>query len=168
MPFMNRHNPSISYSTASNEPLPPFNDSLPPHLRAGLQQPSPRSSPSASSPTLSAFGGSNYAHRPSLTSHPLLPVLEPPTYHDLRQPSSGSGSPHLGSNGWNSPVHPSGLPSPGHCDSSFAYPEPPYGSGQHLYYPNSNLRRPQSTEPDQYELKPRMPSSGGVWTTSMG
>ena len=167
MPFLNRQISSISYSNA--EPLPPFNDSLPPHLRAGLQQPSPRSSPSASSPTLSAFGGSNYPHRPSLTSHPMLPVLEPPPYHDLRQPSSGSGSPHLSTPGWNSPVQPSGLPSPGQCDSGFSYPEPLYPTaGQHLYYPSSNLRRPQSTEPEQYELKPRLPSSGSVWATSMG
>ncbi len=167
MPFYNRQTAGVPY--ANTEPLPPFNDSLPPHLRAGLQQPSPRSSPSASSPTLSAFGGNNYVHRPSLTSHPMLPVLEPPPYHDLRQPSSGSGSPHLGTPGWNSPVHPSGLPSPGHCDTGFPYPEqPPYHTSQHLYYPNSNMRRPQSTEPDQYELKPRLPSSGGIWATSMG
>ena len=149
MPHLNRQTSSISYTS---------NDSLPPHMRGGLQQPSPRSSPSASSPSLSAFGGNH--HRPSLTSHPTLPVLEPPTYHDLRQPSSGSGSPHFGSTGWQSPAHPSGLPSPGHGDSSFMYPEPPS-----FYYPNSNLRRPQSTEPDHYELKPRMPSSGAVWTS---
>lgn len=164
MPFLTRQ--SLSY--ASGESLPPFNDSLPPHLRAGLQQPSPRSSPAASSPTLSAFGGSNYVHRPSLTSHPMLPVLEPPTYHDLRQSSSGSGSPHLGTPGWNSPVHPSGLPSPGTSDIGFNYPEQPYSSNQHLYYPNSNMRRPQSTEPDHYELKPRLPSGGGIWTGSIG
>ncbi|KAL6717542.1 hypothetical protein ACLMJK_005457 [Lecanora helva] len=171
MPFLNRQSGHMNYAP-HNEPLPPFNDSLPPHLRAGLQQPSPRSSPSASSPSLSAFGGSNHFHRPSLTSHPILPVLEPPTYHDLRQPGSGSGSPHLGTPGWNSPVHQpvhqSGLPSPGQCDSGFSYPEPMFPTGQHLYYPNSNMRRPQSTEPDQYELKPRLTSNGGVWATSMG
>ena len=166
MSFSHRLSNSISYPT--NDTLPPFNNSFTSHLRAGLQQPSPRSSPSASSPTLSAFGSSSFPPRPSLTSHPILPVLEPPPYHDLRQPSNGSGSPHLGSNGWNSPVHPSGLPSPGQCEIGFAYPEPPYGPGQHLYYPSSNMRRPQSTEPDQYELKPRLPSSGGVWATSMG
>lgn len=150
------HQPSIPSYTSG--------DCLPPHIRAGLQQPSPRSSPSASSPTLSAFGGTN--HRPSLTSHPMLPVLEPPAYHDLRQPSSGTSSPHLGNAGWQSPAHLSGLPSPGHNDPCM-YHEAPYGPSQHLYYPSSNMRRPTSTEPDQYELKPRLPSSGAVWT-SMG
>ena len=172
MPYLNRQAGGMPY--VNNDPLPPFNDSLPPpeylppHVRAGMQQPSPRSSPSASSPTLSAFSGNSFPHRPSLTSHPMLPVLEPPAYHDLRQPSSGSGSPHLGTPGWNSPVHPGNLPSPGQCDAGYSYPEPPYQTGQHLYYPNSNLRRPQSTEPDQYELKPRLTSGVGVWTTSLG
>ena len=166
MPYLNRQTGNMPYG--NNEPLAPFNDSLPPHLRAGLQQPSPRSSPSASSPTLSAFGGNSYVHRPSLTSHPMLPVLEPPTYHDVRQPGSGNGSPHLSTPGWNSPVPPIGLPSPSHGENGFPFIEIPYPTGQNFYYPNSNLRRPQSTEPDQYELKPRLPSNGGVWATSMG
>ena len=159
MPTLNRRTGGVSYS--SNDSCP-----LPPHFRPGLQQPSPRSSPSVSSPTLSAFGGSSNYHRPSLTSHPTLPVLEPPTYHDLRQPASAGGSPHFGSTGWQSPVA-AGLPSPGHNDTGFWGPEPQYGSSQHLYYPSSNVRRPQSTEPDHYELKPRLPSNG-IWASSIG
>ena len=145
MPYLNRQTSNTSYNS---------NDHLRFHLRAGLQQPSPRSSPSASSPSLSAYGGKH--HRPSLTSHPMLPVLEPPTFHDLRQPCS---SPH---SGWQSPV-PSGLPSPGHNDGF--YLDPPYGFPQHMI---SNMRRPQSTEPDQYELRPRLPSNAAVWTSNMG
>lgn len=143
LPYLNRRTSNTSYSS---------NDHLPLHLRAGLQQPSPRSS---SSPSLSAYGGKN--HRPSLTSHPMLPVLEPPTFHDLRQPSS---SPH---SGWQSPVHPSGLPSPGHSDGFCL--DPPFGFPQHMM---SNMRRPQSTEPDQYELRPRLPSNSGGWAPSLG
>lgn len=158
MPYLNRQTSNTSYNSNYNS-----NDYLPPHMRAGLQQPSPRSSPSASSPTLSAYGGKH--HRPSLTSHPMLPVLEPPTFHDLRQPSSGNVSPHMsGSSGWQSPAHPSGLPSPGHNDG-FGYPDPPYAFPQHMM---SNMRRPQSTEPDHYELRPRLPSNAGGWATNMG
>ena len=154
MPYLHRRTSNTSYNS---------NDYLPHHMRAGLQQPSPRSSPSASSPSLSAYGGKH--HRPSLTSHPMLPVLEPPTFHDLRQPSSGNVSPHLsGSSGWQSPVHPSGLPSPGHNDG-FGYSDPPFGFPQHLM---SNMRRPQSTEPDQYELRPRLPSNVSMWASSLG
>lgn len=160
MPALNRQSSDISY-------LPP--GSLPPHMRPDLpSQPSPRSSPSASSPPLSAFGGN--PHRPSLTSHPSSvygppPILEPPTHHEQRQPSSASGSPHLSSVGWHSPSHP-GIGSPSHHSEPYMYPEPPYGApAPHLYYPNSNLRRPQSTEPDQYDTKPRI--VGEVWNGQM-
>jgi len=51
----------------------------------------------------------------------------------------------------------------------FAFQQPP------LYYPNSHMRRPQSTEPDQYEAKPNVsrgmlvPGQVGqeVWATHM-
>ncbi|MCJ1235587.1 Zinc finger protein, C2H2 tynpe [Varicellaria rhodocarpa] len=123
--------------------------SLPLHMRGDVQQQSPRSSPTATSPSLSAYGGN--PHRPSLTSHPSMygppPVLEPPTHHDQRQHGSPIGSPHLSSLGWQSPSQATmGSPSQG-----FAYPEPPYTGPHHLYY-----RRPQSTEPGDYETKPRI------------
>lgn len=155
MPYLYRQTSNTSYNSS---------DHLPHHMRAsGLQQPSPRSSPSASSPSLSAYGGK--PHRPSLTSHPMPLVLEPPPFHDLRQPSSGNVSPHLGgSSGWQSPAHLTGLPSPGHNDG-FGYPDPPYGFPQHMM---SNMRRPQSTEPNQYELRPRLPSNVSVWASGLG
>ena len=141
---------------------------IPPHMRGDLHHHSSRSSTASTSPSLSAFGSSH--HRPSLTSHPVmcgqppqLPPLEPPCHQDNRASSSAGGSPHLSSVGWQSPIHPSlGSPS-----QNYIYPEPPFGtSAPHLYYPNSNLRRPQSTEPDHYEAKPRMMSSE-VWTGQM-
>jgi hypothetical protein len=53
------------------------------------------------------------------------------------------------------------MPSPT-SGNSYVYPDPdPYG-GQPgmgmggMYYPNSHLRRPQSTEPESYDTKPRM------------
>ena len=92
------------------------------------------------------------------------PTLEPPTHHEQRQPNSLSGSPHLGSMGWQSPTHGS-LGSPSHTE--FMYPEPQFGTpAPHLYYQNSNTRRPNSTEPDQYEMKPRL-IGGEVWPTQM-
>lgn len=136
---------------------------LPSHLRSDLTPPSARSSPSLPSPSRSSF---SIQQRPSLTSHPATygppPTLEPPTHQDSRRPTSASNSPHLGSMGWQSPIHP-GMSSPGHGDS-YMYPDP-YGAPPppHMYYPNSHLRRPHSTEPDQYELKPRL-VGGEVWS----
>ncbi|KAL8677285.1 MAG: hypothetical protein Q9186_006272 [Xanthomendoza sp. 1 TL-2023] len=158
MPNMNRQSGDFSYNMSSG--------SLPHHLRHDLQSPSMRSSPSIGSPTLSSYCGpppaSNH-HRPSLTSHPAIygppPVLEPPTHGEHRHSGSSGSSPHLSSVGWQSPIPGMGSPT-----RDYAYPEPaPFvQSAPHLYYPNSNLRRPQSTEPDQYETKPRM-VGGEVW-----
>lgn len=161
MPNMNRH--SVDYSYMTSGPLPH-------HLRHDLQTPSLRSSPSSiGSPTLSAYGGAPPGpgqHRPSLTSHPAIygppPVLEPPTHAEHRHTGSSGSSPHLSSVGWQSPIPTMGSPT----RDSYAYPEPPFAqSAPHLYYPNSNLRRPQSTEPNEYESKPRM--GGEVWAGSM-
>ncbi|MCJ1416569.1 hypothetical protein MMC32_002907 [Xylographa parallela] len=158
MPMLPRQHSEFSYLHSG---------SLPPHMRGDVQQSSPRSSPSSTSPSLSAYG-SNHHNRPSLTSHPSMygppPTLEPPTHQEHRQPNSISGSPHLSSMGWQSPAHTS-MGSPGHVE--YMYPEPPFGAPTpHLYYPNSSIRRPQSTEPDQYEMKPRL-VSGEVWTGHM-
>ena len=154
MPALNRQANDFAYMS---------NGSLPHHIRGDLQQQSPRSSPSATSPSYPSFGHNQ--PRQSLTSYPSMycppPVLEPPTNHDQRPGGSTGDSPHMGSVGWHSPVHPS-MGSPIHGEP-YMYPEPPYGAPtQHLYYPNSNLRRPQSTEPDHYETKPRL-VGGEVW-----
>ncbi|KAL8807581.1 MAG: hypothetical protein Q9182_000565 [Xanthomendoza sp. 2 TL-2023] len=158
MPNMNRQSGDYSYNISSG--------SLPHHLRHDLQSPSMRSSPSIGSPPLSSYCGpppASNQHRPSLTSHPAIygppPVLEPPTHAEHRHSGSSGSSPHLSSVGWQSPIPGMGSPA-----RDYAYPEPaPFAqSAPHLYYPNSNLRRPQSTEPDQYETKPRM-VGGEVW-----
>ncbi|KAI4251402.1 MAG: hypothetical protein LQ352_004873 [Teloschistes flavicans] len=162
MPNMTRGSTDFSYL-----PSGPFAQ----HLRHDMQSQSSRSSPSIGSPTLSSYAGPPLAstqHRPSLTSHPALmygppPVLEPPTHSEHRPSGSSSGSPHLSSVGWQSPIPGMGSPS----RDSYAYPEPPFSQAPpHLYYPNSNLRRPQSTEPDQYETKPRIVGSE-VWAGSL-
>lgn len=161
MPNVNRH--SVDFTYMPSGPLPH-------HLRHDLQPPSLRSSPSIGSPTLSAYGGpppASNQHRPSLTSHPAIygppPVLEPPTHPEHRHSGSSGSSPHLSSVGWQSPIPSMGSPT----RDSYLYPEPPFSqSAPHLYYPNSNLRRPQSTEPDQYETKPRM-VGGEVWAGSI-
>ncbi len=155
IPNMNHQGSDYSYLT---------NISVPPHMRADLQRPSPQPSPTAPSPSTSSFNASH--HRPSLTSHPSgygpPPTLEPPTHQDPRQAGSTNGSPHAGHLGWQSPTHPS-MASPAH-NGSYVYPEPPYGaSTPHLCYPNSNIRRPQSTEPENYESKPRL-MNGEIWS----
>ncbi|EEP75748.1 gastrula zinc finger protein XLCGF7.1 [Uncinocarpus reesii 1704] len=144
------------------------NSSLPPHLRGDFQQASPRASPSAPSPTLSTFSTSHPA-RPSLTSHPTgygpPQPLEPPPNGGSR-PGSVTGSPHMTTVGWASPSLNS-IPSPGSISApEYTYPEPsgpPFAGGvpAHMYYPNSTIRRPQSTEPENYELKPKMEEN---WT----
>ena len=171
MPGLNRHPSLHSYQS----------ETFLPHLRPGFQQPSPRTSPSVNSPspTLSGFGGPGGRNfqRPTVTSHPILPVLEPPANYE---PRSGSGSPHLsGTSGWQSPVHPSslgGMPSPMGAGGSVGdlplYPDPPalttasVGSHVPMYLTHSNLRRNSTSQPDHYELaRPRLGSSAGgaVW-----
>jgi hypothetical protein len=141
MNSMQRH--PAEYSYMNNSPLPG-------HLRGEYQvqhQPPPTTA------------GYSNGMRP--TSHPTgygpPSILEPPANMEQRQPGSVSGSPHMSSVGWQSPSH--NMPSPSQSNG-YVYPDPdPYGSaaiGQHMYYPNSNIRRPQSTEPDAYDVKPRM------------
>ncbi|KAI9814649.1 MAG: hypothetical protein M1827_003205 [Pycnora praestabilis] len=139
------------------------NGSLPSHMRNDMQQQSPRNSPLAMPQSLTSHGGGHTLQR--ITSHPSPygppTTLEPPMGIDQRlQQASTNGSPHMSTIGWQSPPQP-GLASPSQGDS-YVYPEPLYGAtAPQLYYPNSNIRRPQSTEPDGYDTKPRM--GGEVW-----
>ncbi|PWY87691.1 Zn-finger [Aspergillus heteromorphus CBS 117.55] len=142
------------------------NGSIPPHVRGPFTQVSPRASPTASSPSLSSYGGAPLP-RPSMTSHPSgygpPQPLEPPANNDHR-PNSVSGSPHMTSLGWASPSHGS-IPSPGSATDYYPEPSGPYPTSMppHMYFPNSTIRRPTSTEPDNYEMKPRMGDS--AWST---
>jgi hypothetical protein len=125
--------------------------SLPPHLRHDFStQFSPRSTPSLSGPPLSSFT-SNPQSKPSPTSHPNAygppQPLEPPANGTI----SGSASPHMGPLSWGSPNHGT-LPSPSAL-GNYDYPDTPFG-GSALYYPGS-IRRPQSTEPEDYGIRPR-------------
>lgn len=160
-PSPSRRNLSLSPNAEQLAPMngmhrhPDFpymnNSSLPVHLRGDYHMPNQNQPP----PTTTSY--SNGLSRP--TSHPVgygpPPTLEPPA----NPPLSGSitGSPHMGSVGWHSPSH---MPSPTSQSNGFMYPDPdPYGNQaamSHMYYPNSNIRRPQSTEPDNYDSKPRM------------
>lgn len=137
------------------------NASIPAHLR-DFQQPSPRSSPGVGSPALSNYGQSQ--HRPAMTSHPNTygppQPLEPPANNDHRSGGSVGGSPHMSAVGWGSPQP--GMPSPGPMDS-YGYPDPGYGGGHPLYFSGSHIRRPQSTEPEDYNMKPR--HLGNDWNT---
>ena len=147
----------------------PQNGALPPHMRNDFSQNSPRSSQAMNSTSLSAFTSAPQHHqqqqqRPSLTSHPAAygppQPLEPPA----NGTASGSGSPHLTALGWGSPN------SPGPIDS-FPYPDLPHPSypnatSHQLYYPGSNIRRPQSTEPEDYGLRPRTNNTNNIHAQS--
>lgn len=146
------------------------NGSIPPHVRGDFQQASPRASPTATSPSLSSFSSAPLP-RPSMTSHPSgygpPQPLEPPANKDHR-PNSVSGSPHMTSIGWGSPSH-SNIPSPVSAPD-YGYPEPggpPYPGSvpPHMYFPNSTIRRPASTEPENYELRPKL--GDNAWPTSV-
>lgn len=119
--------------------------SLPPHLRGDFPtQYSPRSTP-LSGPSLASFT-SNPQSKPTPTSHPNAfgppQPLEPPA----NGTASGSVSPHMG---WGSPNpgSPGGLHSYDYPDTSFGAPS--------LFYPGHGIRRPQSTEPEDYGIRPR-------------
>ncbi|EXJ61152.1 uncharacterized protein A1O5_11944 [Cladophialophora psammophila CBS 110553] len=128
----------------------PQTHSLPPHMRSDFGQNSPRSTPPLTTHSLQ-----NYTSAPQqrpTTSHP--PAYGPP--QPLEPPAngtaSGSASPHLGALVWGSPGSGT-LPTPSPLDN-YGYPDPAYG-GHSLYYPGSAIRRPQSTEPEDYGLRPR-------------
>jgi hypothetical protein len=130
----------------------PHNSSLPLHMRNDFQhQPSPRSTPSMSVPALSHYTGPPQQQM-SPTSHPAAygppQPLEPPA----NGTASGSASPHMGPLGWGSPRHGS-LPSPAGL-GSFDYPDLGFGASS-LYFPHGSIRRPQSTEPEDYGIRPR-------------
>ncbi|KIN04947.1 hypothetical protein OIDMADRAFT_50778 [Oidiodendron maius Zn] len=141
-PMNNMHRHPGDYGFMNNSPLPG-------HLRGdyhtGSQQP-----PATAS----------YSNGMRPTSHPTgygpPSVLEPPTSMEQRAQGSANGSPHMSSVGWQSPSSHS-MPSPSQ-GNGYVYPDPdPYGPGaSQMFYPNSNIRRPQSTEPDGYDMKPRI------------
>ncbi|KAI9829468.1 MAG: hypothetical protein M1826_005650 [Phylliscum demangeonii] len=162
MPPVPRHHANEYHAYVHAGPLPP-------HLRLDMRQPSPRSSPSTPSPMMALGPRPSPFH----TSHPAAgygpppPILEPPANPDPRQAASGGGgsvggSPHM------SQQHVS-WPSPAPAETYVyhdQYGQPNLASA-HLYYPDSNMRRPQSTDPqvvDGYALKHRL--SGEVWTTT--
>lgn len=135
------------------------NSSLPVHLRNDYAH----HIPSQNAPLPQKQSQYSNGQRP--TSHPTgygpPQILEPPA--NPQSTGSAGGSPHMSNAGWHSPSH---MPSPTSQNNGYVYPDPdPYGSGNmgHMYYPNSNIRRPQSTEPDNYETKPRLTE---LWTAA--
>ncbi|KAL2350160.1 hypothetical protein BJ546DRAFT_1031895 [Cryomyces antarcticus] len=155
VPSMHRQSSDFGYLTGLNGGM-----NVPPHLRSELSQPSPRSSPSVSSQ--SYISGGAPQQRPSLTSNPSgygpPTILEPPT--NTNQSASANGSPHMGAMSWQSLSHQSLSPNAG---EAYIYPEPPaqYGNAtQHMYYPNSSIRRVESV--GQFPHDPRMEAQ--VWS----
>jgi hypothetical protein len=68
----------------------------------------------------------------------------------------------MGNMGWQSPSQ-QPIASPG-AGETYVYPEPHYTqSANNMYYPpNSNIRRPNSTEPDQYDPRQQR-LADGMW-----
>ena len=144
------------------EPYLPYmnNSSLPAHLRNEYAQHHVPSQNAPMQPNQQAYMGHQQSQQaPRPTSHPQgygpPQILEPPANPQSAGGSTG-GSPHMSNAGWGSPSHGNNMPSPNSQANGYMYPDPEYGNVGHMYYPNSNLRRPQSTEPDQYESKPRL------------
>lgn len=120
---------------------------MPPHLRNeyGIQLPHS----SSMRTTIQSYSHLPQS-RPSITSNPASfgppQPLEPPT----NGTASGGGSPHMTTMGWGSPTN-GVLPSPNPLDFG-SYPDPAY-STQQIYFPSTNMRRPQSTEPEDWSLR---------------
>lgn len=135
------------------------NTSLPPHLRneyphhLSSQGPMHQQHPQQSHAQY--LGGRPTSHpqyHPSAHNGPPQ-IMEPQTGANPATGSQG-GSPHMSSAGWASPSGQHGMPSPG--GNGYMYPDPEYGGmmaaqmgGPGMYYANSNVRRPQSTEPGE-------------------
>lgn len=132
------------------------NSSLPVHLRNDVHTGSPAST---------ASSGYTGGIRP--TSHPTgygpPPTLEP-SIETQHGPGSATGSPHMGSVGWQSPSH---AASPTHSASGggYVYPDPEgyppnaAAMGQMFYNSAQATRRSGSTEPGSasydVDVKPR-------------
>ncbi|KLU88637.1 zinc finger protein 58 [Magnaporthiopsis poae ATCC 64411] len=134
------------------------NNSLPSHLRGDVHAASPTSTTSS--------GYTN--NRP--TSHPTgygPPQVLEPNVETRPGPGSASGSPHLGSVGWQSPSH---VGSPSHSTSGFVYPDPeayPSSAGMGpLFYSNAIAGvRSGSAEPGQNNDYPKSRSSE-LWASA--
>lgn len=103
--------------------------------------------------------------RLSITSNPTAhtyappqPLEPPPTNGNIPGTVSTTDSPHLTTMAaWPSP-NPA-LPSPSTMDFS-SYPDPGYNA--HMFYPSNNIRRPQSTEPEDWSLRSRQHHQANV------
>ncbi|KAK5958679.1 hypothetical protein OHC33_000522 [Knufia fluminis] len=152
MPQMSLHRQSQDFKYI------PQQQSLPPHMRNEYSMPMMHNhnhnhnhnlhNPSVSSATTNFTSAPQ--PRASITSNPTSygppQPLEPPA----NGTASGNASPHMSTMGWGSPTH-GGLPSPTAMDFS-GYPDPTYG-GQQMFFPGSGMRRPQSTEPEDWSLR---------------
>jgi hypothetical protein len=140
--------------------------SLPPHMRSDFQQGQPRQQ----APTgMNGHSLHHYTSAPQqqqqqpqqqqrpTTSHPSNFGPPQPMEPPAQQTGTGSGnaSPHMGALGWASPNN-GALPTPGAMDN-YAYPDPGYGGHPMYYQGGSAIRRPQSTEPEEYGIRARHP-----------
>ncbi|KAL2398880.1 hypothetical protein ABEF93_005938 [Exophiala dermatitidis] len=129
------------------------NHSLPPHMRTDFQQNASRQSPSLGGHNLHNYTSAPQQQRPT-TSNPSNYGPPRPMEPPATGTGSGGASPHMGALGWGSP-NAGNLPNPPTMDN-YAYPDPGYG-GHPMYYPGSSIRRPQSTEPEGYDIRARHP-----------
>ncbi|KAI9887283.1 MAG: hypothetical protein M1823_000877 [Watsoniomyces obsoletus] len=194
IPSMPRHHSDFAYMSAGSLPPHLRSDMRPPSPRSSpaTTPTHPHHPHHQHHHHLMSMGG-----RPTInTSHPASygppPVLEPPAnlehqqhqqqhqqHQQQQRPGSGStgGSPHMSAAvGWQSPTHMvGGMMSPAQAThDGYGYADQ-YGQAAAaaalvstpLYYPNSNMRRPQSAEAhmDGYDMKGR--GGGDVWTTSV-
>ncbi|KIV97590.1 hypothetical protein, variant [Exophiala mesophila] len=128
--------------------------SLPPHMRSDYQQNAQRTTPSMNAHSLQHYTSAPQQQRPPTASRPSNygppQPMEPPT----TGPGSGNASPHMNNLAWAGQNAPN-MPGSGNMDN-YAYPEPAYG-GHNMYYPGTSIRRPQSTEPEDYGIRLRHP-----------
>lgn len=145
----------------------PQNQSLPPHMRneynMSMTHTHTHNPPVGSAVTTSYTSAPQ--PRSSFTSNPMSYGPPQPMEPPANGTASGGASPHMSAMGWASPSH-VGLPSPTAMDFG-GYPDPTYG-GQQMFFPGSSMRRPQSTEPEDWSLRPNRNSNNNFGHLQMG
>lgn len=142
---------------------------MPPHIRGDFHQGATRTPHPIHTGPMPSFGSTS---QPGLQMN-LHPSGFRPPQHVEQQSSANEGthSPHMSGMGWTTDNNTGMTNSTGM--EAYPYQDPSPYNGHALYYPGSNIRRPQSTEPEDYGMRQRfmghhlggngMPIAGTEW-----
>lgn len=128
------------------------NNVLPPHMRQDYSVNMSSRHLHMSTPVIKVLASRQNHSQHHLQMHRNITSNPPQSYGPLHNggTASTSESPNLSAMVWPSPN--SALPGPSTMDFS-SYPDPGYHN--HMFFPSNNMRRPQSTEPEEWSLRSR-------------